>query len=475
MLIFAKIPNGNAVIIITLLGVLLGGPKLRAQQADVADDVTFDDRFFIDGQIAPTFTRPEVIELFSTPSRPGEQLSTSNDTATDYTYQTGPLGQIIFAEPKGPAKVLKDLLNTPVKELLVSRAEAGPEVPEAGASTVSQAGNATPGPASVLARAADPISERPTDADVASMTAPTTAQSIREGAVPPQDKADAQSEAADTPREVAAAPPPQLEPERVEVRPERAASRPEKAATSTRPMNAHESSSQSPGRRSSSAQVRSTQPLREGRRIGTGRAAWYQHPGRTASGETFNPNQRTAAHRTLPFGTKVRVVNERTGRSVVVRINDRIPRKAKIMIDLSRASARVIGLSGTGRVSLYQLRATVVPSAEEHAQKSAAARKRTATKNAYFAPGPHPRSHLARANNERGAETPVLRRSRDRVKTALRATRTRSSALQSKRSSHAPAGRAVRSVAPAVSRVRSYEAPIATLHLPESLKPTIAR
>jgi rare lipoprotein A (peptidoglycan hydrolase) len=98
-----------------------------------------------------------------------------------------------------------------------------------------------------------------------------------------------------------------------------------------------------------------TAAMQAPRRIGSGRATWYQHPGRTASGEIFNPNRLTAAHHTLPFGTRVRVVHEPTGRSVEVRINDRIPRRTKAVIDLSRASARVIGLSGVARVSLYQL------------------------------------------------------------------------------------------------------------------------
>ena len=91
------------------------------------------------------------------------------------------------------------------------------------------------------------------------------------------------------------------------------------------------------------------------RRLASGRAAWYEHPGRTASGEKFDPNKLTAAHHTLPFGTHVRVVNKKTGRAVVVRINDRIPRRTKVTIDLSRASAKVIGLAGVGPVALYQL------------------------------------------------------------------------------------------------------------------------
>lgn len=80
--------------------------------------------------------------------------------------------------------------------------------------------------------------------------------------------------------------------------------------------------------------------LKPARRIGGGRAVWYEHPGRTANGETFDPEAMTAGHRTLPFGTRVRVVNLKTRRSVVVRINDRGPVQKKFEIDLSRGSAR---------------------------------------------------------------------------------------------------------------------------------------
>ena len=72
---------------------------------------------------------------------------------------------------------------------------------------------------------------------------------------------------------------------------------------------------------------------------------------RTASGERFDPNAMTAAHRTLPFGTLVRVTYR--GRSVVVRINDRGPAKwTRRDIDLSEGAARRIGLSGVGTVTL---------------------------------------------------------------------------------------------------------------------------
>lgn len=92
--------------------------------------------------------------------------------------------------------------------------------------------------------------------------------------------------------------------------------------------------------------------------IQSGRASWYGpgfHGRRTASGETFNTNDLTAAHRTLPFGTRVRVVNKKTGKSVVVRINDRGPYAHGRVIDLSKASAQAIGISGVGSVDVAQM------------------------------------------------------------------------------------------------------------------------
>jgi rare lipoprotein A len=75
---------------------------------------------------------------------------------------------------------------------------------------------------------------------------------------------------------------------------------------------------------------------------------------KTSSGETFDMNDMTAAHRTLPFGTRVKVTDVETGKSVVVRINDRGPFKDDRVIDLSLGAAKQIGLiaNGTGRVIL---------------------------------------------------------------------------------------------------------------------------
>ncbi len=78
---------------------------------------------------------------------------------------------------------------------------------------------------------------------------------------------------------------------------------------------------------------------------------------RTANGETCDPATLTAAHRTLPFGTRLRVTNPANGKSVVVRINDRGPFARGRVIDLSKAAAAEIGLvqRGHGRVELHRL------------------------------------------------------------------------------------------------------------------------
>jgi rare lipoprotein A len=85
----------------------------------------------------------------------------------------------------------------------------------------------------------------------------------------------------------------------------------------------------------------------------TGIAA-FDGGGRTASGEVSGPNGLTAAHRTLPFGTKVLVTNVRNGRTVLVRINDRGPYGRGRIIDLSRAAARELDMIrvGTTRVNV---------------------------------------------------------------------------------------------------------------------------
>lgn len=83
-----------------------------------------------------------------------------------------------------------------------------------------------------------------------------------------------------------------------------------------------------------------------------GRASWYALTSKTASGERMNANLMTAAHRTLPFGTKVKVTNKKNGKTVVVRINDRGPFIKGRVIDLSKAAARQIGMIGSGHAPI---------------------------------------------------------------------------------------------------------------------------
>jgi rare lipoprotein A len=95
--------------------------------------------------------------------------------------------------------------------------------------------------------------------------------------------------------------------------------------------------------------------------VGEGVASYYGHElagNRTASGERFNPAAMTAAHRSLPLGTKLRVTNKANGDTVVVRVNDRGPFTKNRLIDLSLGAAKQIGMvrTGTARVTIEVVR-----------------------------------------------------------------------------------------------------------------------
>ncbi len=83
-----------------------------------------------------------------------------------------------------------------------------------------------------------------------------------------------------------------------------------------------------------------------------GGASWYALHSRTASGEMMNPGAMTAAHKTLPLGSKVKVTNSRTGKSLVVRINDRGPFIKGRVIDLSKGAASKLGFIGAGHTKV---------------------------------------------------------------------------------------------------------------------------
>jgi len=117
--------------------------------------------------------------------------------------------------------------------------------------------------------------------------------------------------------------------------------------SASRRSTSRRSSTRSEQRRTRT-RVASLGSTRVGRSAGSGIASYYSQGQRTASGARFNPSAMTAAHRSLPFGTKVRVTNRRNGRSVVVTINDRGPFIRGRVIDLSRGAASVIGMTGAG-------------------------------------------------------------------------------------------------------------------------------
>lgn len=90
-----------------------------------------------------------------------------------------------------------------------------------------------------------------------------------------------------------------------------------------------------------------------------GTASWYGpgfHGKKTASGHCFNQNQLTAAHRSLPLGTRAKVTNLTNGKVVLVTINDRGPYRGGRVIDLSRAAAQRLAMDGTARVSIVAMR-----------------------------------------------------------------------------------------------------------------------
>ena len=100
--------------------------------------------------------------------------------------------------------------------------------------------------------------------------------------------------------------------------------------------------------------------------VETGLASWYgrQHHGKlTASGEVFNQEKFTAAHRTFPWGSRVRVTNLANGKAVEVQINDRGPFTKGRIIDVSRAAARALGMieSGTATVRVELLSGSEKP------------------------------------------------------------------------------------------------------------------
>jgi len=252
----------------------------------------FDKIFTNQGWVTPRFARPEISSrLPALPTSPDES-GPATTASVDPPENPQPQSGLEDADRKGVASVLK--------QLVISPAEAGPSPgpPESDPAQPSEPHDAT---AALGRPATQPLRESRFDPTVSRLRAIRPRRDIRFGLT----------------------------------------------VSRKREM------------RSAGLNRASPRTVRAGRPtifspLGGGRAVWYQHPGRTASGERFNPNGLTAAHRSLPLGTRVRVVNKTNGRSVVVRINDRMPAKLNYAIDLSRGSARALGIEGVGSVALYR-------------------------------------------------------------------------------------------------------------------------
>ena len=106
-------------------------------------------------------------------------------------------------------------------------------------------------------------------------------------------------------------------------------------------------------------------PMASLSRVELGLASWYgeESGGLTASGEAFDHKEFTAAHRTLPLGSKIEVTNLRNNRTLVLRVNDRGPHVAGRLIDVSKATAERLGFVGSGRTAV-QVRLLSLPRQE---------------------------------------------------------------------------------------------------------------
>lgn len=134
-----------------------------------------------------------------------------------------------------------------------------------------------------------------------------------------------------------------------------------------------------------------------------GTASWYHEGKRTANGERYNPDGVSAAHRSLPFGTRVKVTHKRTGRSIIVRINDRGPFIRGRIIDLSRGAKRQIGMGGLAPVCLTVLGRGPRSVSADGAGRERSLKTRQASRGVYRATQASARLKSNRAERQRAA------------------------------------------------------------------------
>lgn len=186
---------------------------------------------------------------------------------------------------------------------------------------------------------------------------------------------------------------------------ERAIAPPAAPATARQPAEPAPGTDDPPGPQADSPQRQSPSDF-AGAELERGHASWYGlrfHGRRTASGEPFNMNALTAAHRTLPFGSLVRVKSLVNGREVVVRINDRGPHVAGRIIDLSHAAAQALDLVALG------LKEVVLSAVEPGDEAAAGMAAEAAEAEARPAPRARPAKKPA-ATRKRAPGKPAARR-----------------------------------------------------------------
>lgn len=220
-----------------------------------------------------------------------------------------------------------------------------------------------------------------------------------------------------------------------------------------------------------------------------GHASWYSLPANiTANGEQMNPNELTAAHRSLPFGTRVLVENLSNGQSVVVRINDRGPFSGGRIIDLSKAAAASIGMinAGTAKVRVTTAGGSALAALGEATTKAKDGASLGATAKADIAPSEAPKqkvvTHTAsRTQKSVGATASVAAKySASKVRVAAAAKRTRGARVRVQMAASQNGIRAAASQASSLSgrpaTVASNENPYAILGAtPGFMKPSRTR
>lgn len=209
-----------------------------------------------------------------------------------------------------------------------------------------------------------------------------------------------------------------------------------------------------------------------------GHASWYSLPANiTANGERMDPNELTAAHRSLPFGTRVLVENLSNGRSVVVRINDRGPFIGGRIIDLSKAAASSIGMinAGTAKVRVTTTGGNALAALGEATAKAKNGASLAAVAKVDIAPSETPPKVTAELKSSKGKDVAAKASSRlkhiakkpdaqAKVRIASENTRSRSAKSKSSHARMAASTRGIYAAAKQASRLHTKRVIVASAH-----------